>query len=116
MKGLNLDISGGAGRCGTEMRAVLCGAFALPECKEKLKNPKTASPRQNTARPRESPQFHESACRNISEFSRGGSAESADFQFPRAAPLKVPEIQSHGRFPKNGGSKERRQFLLWSFL
>jgi len=35
MKGLNgkltPDISGGAGRCGTEMRTVLCGDFALPE-------------------------------------------------------------------------------------
>ena len=80
------------------------------------KNPKTAGLPQSTECPRESPQFHEPACRNISGFSRGSSAESADFQFPRAAPLKVPEIQFHGRFPKNGGSKERRQFLLWSFL
>lgn len=71
------------------------------------KNPKTTGLPQSTEYPRESPQFHGSACRNISEFSRGSSAESADFQFPRAAPLKVPEIQFHGRFPKNGGSKER---------
>ena len=71
------------------------------------KNPKTAGLPQSTECPRESPQFHESACRNISEFSRGSSAESADFQFSRAAPLKVPDIQSHGRFPKNGGSKEK---------